>query len=290
VSTPEDPPGVAGPLVPTDDPRARSVSLSRRDALRTAGAAALSAAITLPVFRPRRAEAAGGPGEARTIFFDVGGTMLDWTVMPSRLETFFSERGIRVDGDAFWLAWRTKLFFYMMYNTMIDAGFVPLEELGRRTTLAVTTARGVALPPEDAELVLPLLGELDLYPDVLPGLRQLRQLGYQLVPHTQLSLRILRRALLPRFEWDAYFTSETFARYKPERTIYTRAFETLGLDASEVVYVTSNQFDVFGSKGVGARTAWVDRWGEPFEPYGYEPDWHVRDFEELAGVLEAAGA
>lgn len=59
----------------------------------------------------------------------------------------------------------------------------------------------------------------------------------------------------------------------------------MGLERSEIIYVTSNQFDVFGSKGMGFRTAWVNRWNETLEPYGDTPDWQVKDFLGLAKVL-----
>lgn len=288
-------------------------TLSRREMVKAAGAGALASALAVDLSTPEGARADSGhtradsgrtraeaeeeraepgkvdgePHRARAILFDVGGTILDWTVMPEKLTGFFAERGLEVDGEAFWPAWRTKLFFYMMYNTMIDSGFIPLEELGRRVTLAVTGSMEIALDEDDADLVLPMLGELDLHPDVIPGLERMKALGYRLVPHTQLSQSILDRALLPRFDWDWHFTSETFAAYKPERSLYLRAVESLGLDRSDIIYVTSNQFDIFGSKGVGFRAAWVDRWSEPFEPYGYTPDWHVTDFVELADVLEA---
>lgn len=259
--------------------------LSRRDLMRATGVGALAAALGPDAMTAGEARAA--PGRARAVFFDVGGTILDWTVMPEKLERFFAARGLDVDGEAFWAAWRTKLFFYMMYNTMIDSGFIPLEELGRRVTLAVTGSMEIALEPDEAGDVLPILGELDLHPDVLPGLERMKALGYQLVPHTQLSQGILERALLDRFDWDRHFTSETFAVYKPQRSIYLKAVEAMGLDRSEIIYVTSNQFDVFGAKGVGFRAAWVDRWNEPLEPYGYTPDWHVNDFVGLAEALAA---
>jgi 2-haloacid dehalogenase len=230
--------------------------------------------------------AATAPRKAKAVFFDVGGTMLDWSVMPDKITKFFADKKLNVDGKAFWIPWRTKLFFYMMYNTLIDAGFIPLEELGRRSTLALTRSLNIDLSPADADGVLALLSELDLHPDVIPGVQKMRELGYRLVPHTQLSNAILRRALLPRFKWDWYFTSETFALYKPHRSIYLKAIDAMGLERSEVIYVTSNQFDVFASKGVGFRTAWVNRWNEPLEPYGYTPDWQVKDFVELANVLQ----
>jgi 2-haloacid dehalogenase len=259
--------------------------ISRRDLVGVAGAGALAAMVAVDAIVSREASAA--PAKARAIFFDVGGTMLDWSVMPDKITKFFADKGLKVDGKTFWVPWRTKLFFYMMYNSLIDDGFIPLDELSRRSTLALTGAMKIDLKPADADGILALLGELDVYPDVLPGVQKMRELGYQLVPHTQLSYRILKTALLDRFKWDRYFTSETFGLYKPHRNIYLKAIASMGLDRSEVIYVTTNQFDVFGAKGMGFRTAWVGRWNEQLEPYGYAPDWHVKDFVELAKVLEA---
>lgn len=262
----------------------KDTQISRRDLVRVTGAGALVAMVGADAIISERADAA--PAKAKAIFFDVGGTMLDWSVMPDKITKFFADKGLTVDGKAFWVPWRTKLFFYMMYNSMIGDGFIPLEELSRRSTLALTGPMKIDLKPADAAGVLALFGELDVYPDVMPGLQKMRELGYQLVPHTQLSETILKKALLHRLKWDRYFTSESFGLYKPHRSIYLKAIEAMGLDRSEIIYVTSNQFDVFGSKGVGFRTAWVGRWNESLEPYGHKPDWHVKDFVELGTVLE----
>ncbi|MBI2296104.1 MAG: HAD hydrolase-like protein [Betaproteobacteria bacterium] len=259
--------------------------ISRRDLVKVTGAGvALAAALGTGVFIAPRANAASA--KAKALFFDVGGTILDWSAMPDKITNYFAGRGIAIDGKTFWIPWRTKLFFYMMYNSMIGSGFIPLEELATRATLALGRSRNIELKPSDAAGVLPLIGELDVYADVMPGLQKMRELGYMLVPHTQLSIGVLKKALLGRFKWDAYFTSENFSVYKPHRSIYLGAIKKMGLDRSEVIYVTSNQFDVFGAKGVGFRTAWVDRWNETLEPYGYTPDWQVKDFVGLAKVLE----
>lgn len=259
--------------------------ISRREVIKMTGAGALAAALGTGVLIPGRAVAAAA--KARAVLFDVGGTILDWSAMPDKMTKYFSARGIKIDGKSFWLPWRAKLFSYMMYNTMIGSGFIPLEELAARATLAAARAQKIDLEPGVAAGVLPLLGELDVYPDIMPGLHKMRELGYKLVPHTQLSLGVLKKALLGRFQWDAYFTSETFGLYKPQRNFYLKAIDVLGLERSEIIYVTSNQFDIFGSKGMGFRTAWVNRWSETLEPYGDVPNWQVKDFVELAKTLEA---
>jgi len=263
----------------TDDHSA----VSRREAVKLAGAGALASTAAATSTRTAKA----GPLDTKAIFFDVGGTMLDWTVMPTKIEEHLSGRNVSVDGAEYWRSWRTQLFFYMMHNTMIDRAFVPLEELARRATLAHAQKAGLEMDRETASGIYPLLGDLDTYDDILPSLKRMRGLGYQLVPHTQLSEPVLRRALLGRFDWDWFFTSESFAMYKPNRPFYLQALNELGLDVAEVIYVSSNQFDVFAAKGIGFRVIWVDRWGQQLEPYGYTPDWQVSDFAEAADMLEA---
>lgn len=255
--------------------------ISRRHLGVVTGAGALAAIAS------SNAKADATPTKAKAVLFDVGGTMLDWSVMPEKITEFFAEKGLKVDGKTFWIPWRTKLFFYMMYNSMIGDGFIPLEELATRSTLALTGSMKIDLKPADAAGILALFGELDLHPDVIPGVQKMRELGYQLVPHTQLSNAILKKALLGRFKWDRYFTSETFGLYKPHRSLYLKAIDVMGLQRSEIIYVTTNQFDVFASKGMGFRTAWVNRWNEQLEPYGYTPDWQVKDFIELGKILDA---
>lgn len=252
--------------------------ISRRNLVKLTGAGALAAVVG--------GQANAAPRKAKAVFFDVGGTMLDWSVMPDLMTKYFADKGLKVDGKAFWIPWRTKLFFYMMYNSMIGSTFIPLEELAKRSTLALTGSMKIDLKPEDAAGLLALMAELNIYPDVLPGLKKMRELGYKLVPHTQLSSGILKRALLSRFNFDRYFTSESFGLYKPHRMLYLKALEAMGLDQSEVLYVTSNQFDVFASKGIGFRTAWVNRWSEQLEPYGETPNWRVKDFVELGKLWE----
>ncbi|WP_176758679.1 HAD family hydrolase [Limimonas halophila] len=259
-------------------------AVSRREAVKLAGVGALATTAAGQAVAPRAAKA--GPLKTKAIFFDVGGTMLDWTVMPAKIEAYLGERNISVDGGDYWPSWRSQLFAYMMYNTMIDRAFVPLEELATRATLAHAQKSGLDMDRDTAGGIYPLLGELDTYDEILPSLKRMRGAGYKLVPHTQLSEPVLRRALLGRFDWDWFFTSESFAMYKPNRPFYFKALDELGLDVAEVLYVSSNQFDVFAAKGLGFRVIWVDRWDQALEPYGYTPDWRVRDFAEAADMLE----
>ena len=119
--------------------------ISRRELVKATGVGALAAALGTRAMLPGRAHAANV--RAKALFFDVGGTMLDWSVMPAKMTKYFADRGVKIDGKTFWVPWRTKLFFYMMYSSMIGSGFVPLEELATRSTLALTASMKLDLKP-----------------------------------------------------------------------------------------------------------------------------------------------
>jgi FMN phosphatase YigB (HAD superfamily) len=52
------------------------------------------------------------------------------------------------------------------------------------------------------------------------------------------------------------------------------------------VFVCRGQFDIVGAKAAGLKVIWVNRADEPLEDHGYVPDWEVRDFFEVAELLE----
>lgn len=261
---------------------------SRRDFVQL-GALSLAAAGLAGSSAPRPVFASHARDKARALHFDVGGTILDWTVIPEKLKKFFAERGISADVNAFWGRWLPTFLAYATYNTLIGGAIVPFHELGKRAVITAGRFLKAEIKPADAAAITDMWTDLPVYPDVMPGLNQLRRLGYLLVPVTQWSSDMLRKGLIERhpFKWDAWFTSDMWGVYKPHPRIYLKSIEAMKLHPSEIIFVTMNQFDMFGAKGVGLRVAWVNRFSQPLEAYGDTPDWTVKDFVELAKVLEA---
>lgn len=263
---------------------------SRRDFVRI-GSLSLAAAAGQVADWSRATPAFAGHAKdkVRALHFDVGGTILDWSVIPDKLAKFFADRKISVDVKAFWNLWLARLLNYGMYNTMIGGPFVPFHELGRRAVITAGRFQKVELTPADAAAVADMWTDLPMHPDVMPGLNHMRQLGYLLAPVTQWSSDMVRKGLLERhaFKWDAWFAGDMWSVYKPHRSVYFRSIEAMNLHPSEIIFVTTNQFDMFGARGVGLRVAWVNRFNQPLEAYGETPNWTVKDFVELAKVLEA---
>ena len=69
--------------------------------------------------------------------------------------------------------------------------------------------------------------------------------------------------------------------YKPSPRVYALGPETLGVPAGELLFVSSNAWDVAGAKAFGYRAAWCNRLGAPEEELGVRPDVVVRDLTQL---------
>jgi 2-haloacid dehalogenase len=73
--------------------------------------------------------------------------------------------------------------------------------------------------------------------------------------------------------------------YKPDPHVYRLASDTLGVQPSSVLFVSSNTRDVGGAKAFGFRTCWVNRDGAPPEEFNLSADVVIRRLTELPQAL-----
>ena len=73
--------------------------------------------------------------------------------------------------------------------------------------------------------------------------------------------------------------------YKPAPTVYALGPRALGLAADELLFVSSNAWDVAGAKAFGYRVAWCNRGQAPEEELGLAADRVIRRLDELADTM-----
>jgi 2-haloacid dehalogenase len=103
---------------------------------------------------------------------------------------------------------------------------------------------------------------------------------------------------------DATISVDGARKFKPHPECYALVEERLGLKNDEVLFVSSNGFDVAGAKHFGFKVAWIKRGGaaaapaEPIGPaqmyrllrgnaetLGYLQDYTVAALTDLVGLL-----
>jgi 2-haloacid dehalogenase len=73
--------------------------------------------------------------------------------------------------------------------------------------------------------------------------------------------------------------------YKPSRAVYELGTRAFALPAGEILFVSSNGWDVAGAKAFGYRTCWCNRLAAPAEKLGVSPDLEVTRLDEILAKL-----
>jgi 2-haloacid dehalogenase len=69
--------------------------------------------------------------------------------------------------------------------------------------------------------------------------------------------------------------------YKPSPLVYALGPDTLGVSAGELLFVSSNGWDVAGAKAFGYQVAWCNRTGAPEEELGVRADRVISSLDDL---------
>lgn len=226
----------------------------------------------------------------RAVLFDSYGTLVSWEGVEKSVAELLKKKGSAADPKAFNGFWRTRQLLYIMYNTMVDKGFEPFSFVTRRALKSAAAFHNVALTKDEEDQLVAVWNRLDPYPDVIPGLKEIKKLGYIMGPLTNGDREMVRVGIVERlaemgFQFDFYLTADLFGKNKPHQDIYVKSIAKAGLRPDEVIYVCRGQFDIVGAKAAGLKVMWVNRAKEPLEAHGYTPDWVVSDFFEVAKVL-----
>ncbi len=193
--------------------------------------------------------------------FDVFGTVVDWrTTIVREGGELGRSKGIAVDWAAFADAWRDGYGPAMNRVRSGSLGWKTIDEL-HRTILDELLARfGVeGLSETEIDNLNRVWHRLDPWPDAVEGLTRLKRrfiVASLSNGNVALLVNMAKHAGLP---WDAVLSSELAGRYKPDREVYRKAADLLGLEPRQVMMVAAHKGDLRAAASVGFKTAFVPR-------------------------------
>jgi len=80
---------------------------------------------------------------------------------------------------------------------------------------------------------------------------------------------------------DHVLSVDAVKTYKPAPAVYALGPQAIGIPAAELLFVSSNAWDVAGAKAFGYRVAWCNRLGAPEEELGVRADVVVSALDRL---------
>jgi len=81
---------------------------------------------------------------------------------------------------------------------------------------------------------------------------------------------------------DHVLSVDAVKTYKPSPRVYELGPRAFGIPAGEILFVSSNAWDVAGAKAFGYRTCWCNRAKAPMEALGVVPDHEVERLDEIS--------
>ena len=211
----------------------------------------------------------------RAFVFDAYGTLFDVHAAIGRHRSAAGP-----DADRFSEIWRSKQLEYTWTLTLAGelSRFLDLDRARARLCFRAVSPVDKALKPRLLDAYL----ELNAFPDARIVLRDLKARGETTAILSNGSPKMLAAAVqAAKIDLDVVLSVDALRTYKPRPEVYALVTERFKLAPSDVVFVSSNRWDVMGAAAFGFRTAWVNRAKMP-EEYGPAPTTVLAD---LGGLL-----
>src|ERR1700757_3306198 len=193
------------------------------------------------------------------LIFDAYGTLYDVHSVQAKTEQLCPGKG-----DLITQIWRLKQLEYTWLQTALQ-GFRDFDFITRASLDFALRAAGVE--PNES-IIKPLFDkylDLDPFPEAKEALGALRRRGgYQLAilsnGSTAMLSALVRNSGLDAF-LDATISVDGARQFKPHPACYALVEKTLGVRRNEVLFVSSNGFDVAGAKRFGFKVVCIQRGG-----------------------------
>jgi 2-haloacid dehalogenase len=215
----------------------------------------------------------------RVFVFDAYGTLFDVHAAIGRHK---AEAG--PEAERFSEIWRAKQLEYTWTLTLAGryADFWTLTGWALDFAFARVPQVDRALKPRLLEAYF----KLEAFADAHPALRELKSMGHATAILSNGSPHMLAAAVQSAnmgSVLDAVLSVDAIRMYKPRREVYALATAQFKVAPGEIVFVSSNRWDIMGAAACGFRTAWINRSSAPQE-YEPPPDKVLADLRSLAAT------
>ena len=231
----------------------------------------------------------------KAVLFDAYGTLFDVHSVVAAAEQLFPGQG-----DALSQLWRLKQIEYSQLRTLADPGGSHYKPFWDVTLDALRyAARRLGLPLDAAgeKRLMDQYACLSAFPDTAPALRVLRERAALAADGRGLRLGILSNGNPAMLDiavksagiaelFDHVLSVDAVRAYKPAPAAYALGTRALNVSASEIVFVSSNGWDVAGAGWFGYTTFWLNRAGAPFEELESKPRAIGGGMSDLVGFVE----
>lgn len=249
------------------------------------------------------------PVTIKAFVFDAYGTLYDIQSVAAVTDEAFPGYG-----EIITQVWRMKQLEYTWQRSMMQR-YEDFSVVTRESLVYSLNLLGLSYDPAVFDRIMDKYVHLDLYADAKAALDALKPHKLAILSNGSSDMLnpLVKNTGLDRM-LDATISIDSERIFKPAPAAYALIEKRLAVKPDEVVFVSSNPFDVAGAKAFGLNVAWIERVtpqamaaevkpGAPIYPVtmfkairtqmdelGFLPDYRIRTLSELTTLVQSPNA
>lgn len=203
------------------------------------------------------------------IVFDAYGTLFDVFSIRELAEKIFPN-----SGQALTELWRDKQIEYTHLRTMSNQ-YKPFWEITQDALRFACKKLNLILSIASHDALMSQYARLQAFPENVKVLQQLRAKGFKLAILSNGNPQMLQSAVEAAGMQDVFahlLSVDTVKKFKTAPEAYQMAPDIFDLPPHDILFVSSNCWDVCCATWFGYTTFWVNRIGAPLEELGVTPN------------------
>ena len=218
--------------------------------------------------------------DIKAIVFDAYGTLFD---VNSAAEKCKGKIGDKWEGFANF--WRTTQLEYTWLRSLMkrhkDFWQVTEDSLDK-------SMKAFKIDSSMKNELLNLYKVLSPYPEVKEVLKKLKEKNYKLAILSNGTPALLNELVKSNNLdnlFDNIFSIEEVGIYKPDSKVYDMPIKKYQIKTNEVVFLSSNTWDLSGGGNYGYNAIWVNRNNNIFDNLDYEPKDEIKNLKQLLEII-----
>ncbi|WP_175989922.1 haloacid dehalogenase type II [Bacillus sp. Marseille-Q1617] len=216
----------------------------------------------------------------KAFVFDAYGTLFDVHSVIEKCNELFPGKGETISG-----IWRQKQLEYSFLRQLMGR-YSTFFEITRDALRYACKESGAEISGETEKELLDSYLKLQHYEETEEILEELK--SYQTAIFSNGSLDMLS-PLVEQSPFasllDEVLSVDEVKQFKPTPMSYQLVLDKLDVKREEVLFMSSNTWDIAGAASFGFYTAWINRQGKEMDELGVKPDFV---FQDLRGILDLA--
>ncbi len=221
----------------------------------------------------------------QAIIFDAYGTLFDVYSIGALSERLFPGRGKEVAE-----LWRDKQIEYTRLRTLSNT-YKPFWEITQDALIFTCRKLGLDLTLDAQSQIMGQYAKLQPFPESAGALRTLRDQGKKLAilsnGNPEMLDAVVQAAGMQEL-LNAVLSVHAVKKFKTAPEAYQLGTDTFGLPAKDMLFVSSNAWDVCGASWFGYQTFWVNRASAPMEELGVTPNASGSTLNDLLQFIDKA--